>query len=129
MATTASENDRIELTELPVETDPNISINEREFNCTVTGREDEMHIFAGLKTVVKSLLNHDLFEPYQVRIAVGDGCRTIAFNDQIPDSATAIYSVWGTMPVGCLTVKSVTRSQNNVSSVVNSETVDPSVFE
>lgn len=49
--------------------------------------------------------------------------------DALPPAEGSIVAVEGEMPVGVLTVKSKPRADNNQSSIVNSETIDSSVFE
>jgi hypothetical protein len=124
----------MDLTE-KVETDTGLEAMERETNITIEGDKKEMRIYSAKKTVVKSLLEHDHFD---LKHASGTDTASSAgeeglvrfFNrEQIERDAEEIHSVTGTMPLGCLTVKSAPRSNNNISSVVNAEGVDPEAFD
>jgi hypothetical protein len=121
----------MDLTE-KVETDDGLEPMERETNITIEGDKKEMRIYSAKKTVVKSLLEHDHFELHHANATTDTDNKypyQTFYNREQLESAEAIYTVTGTMPLGCLTVKSAPRSNNNISSVVNAEGVDPEAFD
>jgi len=116
-----------ELTE-KVESDPNLNAAEKETSINILGDEKKMNVFSAKRTVVKSLLDHGHFEV--TWLAVSNDDESIERVSSLDDATEydAIYSVSGEMPLGLLTIKSKPRSNNNISSVVNSETIDPEAF-
>jgi hypothetical protein len=126
--------DEIELHEL-VEPDPKLSGDEKETTITMYGMDDAFRVFSAKPTVVRSLFQHDHFEPSWVRVSDGDDARQWSWNDRESVTAAcresgieAIHAVCGEMPVGCLTVKSKPRSNNHQSSIVSHETVSADAF-
>jgi len=112
-----------------VDRDPQLNGDEKETTITMCGQDKSFTVYSAKPTVVKSLLDHDHFELDWARVlADGDGSR-VTDRDALPPADGDIVAVEGSMPVGVLTVKSKPRANDNQSSVVNSETVDSSVFE
>ena len=112
-----------------VNRDPKLSGDEKETTITMYGQDKWFGIFSAKPTVVKSLLKHDHFELTWARVIEDDN--SVRANDRgtLEETDGDIVAVKGTMPVGVLTVKSKPRANNNQSGIVNSETIDSSVFE
>lgn len=112
-----------------VDRDPQLNGDEKETTITMGGQDKSFTVYSAKPTVVKSLLDHDHFELDWARVvADGEGDR-VPDREALPPAEGAIVAVEGSMPVGVLTVKSTPRANDNQSSVVNSETIDSSVFE
>jgi hypothetical protein len=111
-----------------VESDPNREQHEKETGVNFLGGDEGCTVFSAKKTIVKSLLEHDSFEPSWFEIATESGTKTVTTEEEAAES-DGIYGVSGEMPIGCLTIKSAPRANNHQSSVVNSETIDPDAFE
>jgi len=110
-----------------VENDPDLNSAEKESSVTFLGDEKRFTIFSAKRTIVKSLLEHDNFEVKWLQIDKNGKKVRVDDPENVGDST--IYSVSGTMPIGCLTIKSKPRSNNHQSSVVNSETIDADAFQ
>lgn len=117
--------------ELPdrVESDPMLNGHEKETTITMCGMDKEFCIFSAKATVVKSLLDHDYFSLEWAEVIEGSTRYYVETRSELESSNGSIVGVEGKMPVGALTVKSKPRTNNHQSSIVNSETIDPSVFE
>jgi hypothetical protein len=112
-----------------VDRDPMLSGDEKETTISMCGQDKHFTIFSAKPTVVKSLLKHDHFDIVWARVLVDDGAKRFEQRSKLSDTDGEIVAVKGKMPVGVLTVKSKPRANNNQSSIVNSETIDSSVFE
>lgn len=111
-----------------VDRDPKLSGDEKETTITMLGQEKRFSIYSAKPTIIKSLLKHDHFNLGWARIINGDQ-REIDTEEELKKTDGDIVAVQGTMPVGVLTVKSKPRANNHQSSIVNSETIDSSVFD
>lgn len=96
-----------------VERDPNLGPAERETGIVLTTDRDRYRITTEVPAHMRHLLQHDHFDLDWVRSP--DGRAT----DDIDDLET-VHAVHGTLPIGTLTVKSTTRSTDNLGQVVNS---------
>lgn len=112
-----------------VDRDPQLSGDEKETTITMYGRDKWFSVFSAKPTVVKSLLKHDHFELERARLVTEDGIERVGTRAELRSCEGDIVAVEGEMPVGVLTVKSKPRANNHQSSIVSSETIDPSVFE
>lgn len=112
-----------------VNRDPELNASEKETTITMRGDEKEYSVFSAKPTVVKSLLKHDHFELDRARLMDDSEWHRVDERSKLEASDGDIVAVEGTMPIGTLTVKSKPRANNNQSSIVNAETIDPSVFE
>jgi hypothetical protein len=112
-----------------VDRDPKLSGDEKETTITMYGQDKEFDIFSAKPTVIKSLLKHDHFELGTARVLREDGADRVHSRDQLKEVSGDIVTVEGKMPIGVLTVKSKPRANNHQSSIVNSETIDSSVFD
>ncbi len=112
-----------------VDRDPELGGDEKETTITMCGQDKRFSVFSAKPTVVKSLFDHDHFELTWARVLAGGESDHVDSRDALPPQEGSIVAVQGTMPVGVLTVKSKPRADNNQSSIVNSETIDSSVFE
>ncbi len=112
-----------------VDRDPKLTGDEKETTITMYGRDKEFEIYSAKPTIVKSLLKHDNFELAWARIIADDDAEQVTDRSQLDDSDGNIVAVEGRMPIGVLTVKSKPRKNNNQSSIINTETIDSSVFE
>lgn len=123
--TVDSENET-ELSEL-VASDPQLSAAEKESAFSMLGNEKEFTAMSAKKTVVRSLVKHDHFD---LDWAVGKRGeeRERVESREAAREFDELYVVSGTMPIGCLTVKSKPRSKNHQSHIVNAETIDPDAF-
>lgn len=108
---------------------PDLSGAEKETTVSMYGDSKEYSIFSAKPTIIKSLLRHDHFEIDWAVVASNDSTEQVTGADALYDSNGDIVTIEGTLPVGTLTVKSKPRANNNQSSIVSWETVDPSVFE
>lgn len=117
--------------DIPVEYDPMLDPAERTFNIEFIKSEGLVDVFSEEKTSIKHLREHNYFNVSEIR--VGDENRVwVGHPDTIEPQNTReleLYAMWGTMPIGCLTVKSSPRSNNYVSNVINNEEFDGSVFD
>lgn len=116
-----------------VDRDPALSGDEKETAITMYGQDKEFSIYTAKPTVMKSLLKHDHFNLNWARVILegSDGREPDRVEERaaLHEMAGDIVALKGEMPVGLLTVKSKPRTNNHQSSIVNSETIDPSVFE
>ncbi|ERH13327.1 MAG: hypothetical protein J07HB67_02365 [halophilic archaeon J07HB67] len=112
-----------------VDRDPELSGDEKETTIRMCGQDKRCSVFSAKPTVVKSLLDHDHFELGWARVLADGESRHVDDRSVLPPETGSIVAVEGAMPVGVLTVKSKPRANNNQSSIVNSETIDSSVFE
>jgi hypothetical protein len=112
-----------------VNRDPKLSGDEKETTITMYGQDKHIHIFSAKPTVMKSLLKHDYFELESARVVKNGKSKTVGSRDELETVDGDIVAVEGEMPVGVLTVKSKPRVNNHQSNIVNSETIDSSVFE
>ena len=112
-----------------VDRDPQLNGDEKETTITMGGQDNSFTVYSAKPTVVKSLLDHDHFELDWARVVEDGAGHSVADREVLPPADGDIVAVEGSMPVGVLTVKSKPRANDNQSSVVNSETVDSSVFE
>ena len=112
-----------------VDRDPALSGDEKETTITMCGQDKRFSVFSAKPTVVKSLFDHDHFELEWARVLADGESTDVDTRSALPPESGSIVAVQGTMPVGVLTVKSKPRADNNQSSIVNSETIDSSVFE
>lgn len=108
---------------------PDLSGAEKETTISIYGDSKEYSIFSAKPTIIKSLLRHDHFEIDWAVVAANGSTEQITGADTLHDSNGDIVSLEGRLPVGTLTVKSKPRANNNQSSIVSWETIDPSVFE
>lgn len=111
-----------------VDRDPKLSGEEKETTISMYGGDKRFAIYSAKPTIVKSLLEHDHFEVTWLRV-LGDGVTEVETRAAARGLDGDVVAVRGTLPVGTLTVKSKPRANDHQSSVVNTETVDPSVFE
>lgn len=111
-----------------VSNDPSRQPEEKETGINFLGNEEQCTVFSAKRTVVKSLLDHDEFVFEWATVDSGEGSKRVNGIEGL-EEANEIYSVSGSMPIGCVTVKSTPRSNNHQSSVVNSEKVDEGTFE
>lgn len=109
-----------------VENDPKLNAAEKETTMSMYGNDKEFTVHSAKATVVKSLLKHDHFDPVEIRGLDGDEHARVGPSEA--DQLDTVYAVRGTLPVGCLTVKSKPRTNDHQSSIVNAETIDPDVF-
>lgn len=111
-----------------VDRDPALGGDEKETTLTMYGQDKKFTIHSSKPTVIKSLLDHNHFELEWARVITDNGSTRIRTLEDLAESEGKIVGVTGEMPVGVLTVKSKPRANNHQSSIVNSETIDPSVF-
>lgn len=114
-----------------VESDPALNAAEKETTVTMFGDEKEFSIYSAKRTIVKSLLKHDHFEIDWARVVMPDrdtAERMEIFDRSQLEDVETIYAVEGVMPAGVWTIKSAPRSNNNQSSIVNAEGIDPDAF-
>jgi hypothetical protein len=109
--------------------DPKLSADEKETTITMYGGDKSFSIYSAKPTVVKSLLAHDHFTLERARVLTPDGIESYDERAALEGSVGTIAAVTGEMPIGTLTVKSKPRTTDHQSSIVNAETVDPSVFQ
>lgn len=114
-----------------VERDPALSGDEKETTISMCGQDKQFTIFSAKPTIIKSLLQHDHFRLQWARVLppADETPKRIEDTDRLANSDGTIVAVRGTMPVGVLTIKSKPRATDHQSSVVNAESVDPSVFQ
>jgi hypothetical protein len=112
-----------------VDRDPRLTADEKETSITMYGSDKKFTIFSAKPTIVKSLLDHDHFDIISARLLKEGTKSNVSNRDELKTTEGKIVAVKGKMPVGVLTIKSVTRANNHQSSIVSSETVDSSVFE
>lgn len=112
-----------------VDRDPELGGDEKETTITMYGQDKQFNVFSAKPTVVKSLLDHDHFALTWARVLADGESSHVDSRSALPPEEGSIVAVEGEMPVGVLTVKSKPRADNNQSSIVNSETIDSSVFE
>lgn len=112
-----------------VDRDPNLNAGEKETTITMYGDEKVFSIYSAKPTIVKSLLKHDHFELEWARLLGENDWGRVEDREAIKDREGDIVAVEGQMPIGTLTVKSKPRANNHQSSIVNAETIDPSVFD
>ena len=121
------------MTELHEQTasDPNCTAAEKETSITMYGDAKEMLVSSGKRTIVKSLLQHDNFDLHSATLYDDDGdrYRYVSSREEADELDADIVFVSGRMPIGCLTVKSSPRSNNNQSGIVNHEGVKAGAFE
>ena len=112
-----------------VDRDPALSGAEKETTITMYGDEKRFTIYSAKPTIIKSLLDHDYFEVEWLRLYDDDVGGRVETREEAKERDGDIVAIEGTLPVGTLTVKSAPRTNNHQSSIVNTETIDPSVFE
>ena len=112
-----------------VNRDPELNADEKETTISMYGQDKHFRIHTAKPTVIKSLLKHDHFELEWARVIGADEANQLEARSQVKETDGDIVAVTGQMPVGVLTVKSKPRANNHQSSIVNSETIDSSVFE
>ncbi|MDT3434679.1 hypothetical protein [Haloarcula sp. 1CSR25-25] len=112
-----------------VDRDPMLGGDEKETTLTMCGQDKHFSIYSAKPTVIKSLLKHDHFEIEWARVIDGDSGKRIKERSKLLDISGDIVAVEGKMPIGTLTVKSKPRANDHQSSIVNSETIDSSVFD
>lgn len=105
-------------TDLPVKSNSNLMPCEREFYFRNSEDSDGIHVFCEIATVARNLIKNNNFTTNEVVIDNGDFSQTVSVDD-VPDSATVIYGVGGTMPIGCLKVQPNSRSSNNYTDIVS----------
>jgi hypothetical protein len=122
-------DEEIALHEL-VTSDPHRNAMEKETSIVFEGDVSEATITSAKPTIVRSLLQHDEFE-LDAAEAPKDTDGHGTFRSTEPHrlrEAGDIYAVTGRIPIGCLTVKSVPRSNDHQSKVVNHETIREGAF-
>lgn len=107
---------------------PNLGGAEKETTISMYGDGKEYSIFSAKPTIIKSLLRHDHFEFDWAVVSNNGSTEQVIELEELENSDGDIVTVEGKMPVGTLTVKSKPRANNNQSSIVSWETIDPSVF-
>jgi hypothetical protein len=113
-----------------VNRDPALNGDEKETTITMYGQDKHFQIFSAKPTVVKSLLKHNHFELRWARLMEEDNSvQRITERETLEKAEGDIVAISGEMPVGVLTVKSAPRTNNHQSSIISTETIDPSVFE
>lgn len=112
-----------------VDRDPDLSGAEKETTLTMMGDEKKFEIYSAKPTVVKSLLQHNHFEMIWARVMDESEHKRISDREKLADIDGDIVAINGKMPVGTLTIKYKPRANNHQSSIISTETVDPSVFE
>jgi hypothetical protein len=112
-----------------VDRDPKLNGDEKETTIAMCGQDKHFTIFSAKPTVIKSLLKHDHFELIWARVISKTETQRVTDRKELYETSGDIVGIKGKMPVGVLTVKSKPRANNNQSSIVNSETIDSSVFE
>lgn len=111
-----------------VERDPTLSGSEKETTISMYGDDKRFTVYSAKPTIVKSLLEHDFFEMNWARVLHDGESTYVDEASGLEDVEGDIVAIEGTLPVGTLTVKSKPRANNHQSSIVSTETVDPSVF-
>lgn len=111
-----------------MEPHPNLGGAEKETTISMYGDRKEYSIFSAKPTIIKSLLKHDHFDIDWAIVSKNGSTEQVIGSEELQKSNGDIVSLEGTLPVGTLTVKSKPRANNNQSSIVSWETVDPSVF-
>lgn len=118
-----------ELTE-KVNRDPELSGAEKETSIAMLGDEKWFTIYSAKPTIIKSLLEHNHFEMKWALILDEDESHDrIRERKKLHDLNGDIVAIKGEMPVGTLTIKYKPRANNHQSSIISTETVDPSAFE
>lgn len=113
-----------------VDRDPALSGAEKETTIAMCGDEKHFTVSSAKPTIVKSLLEHDHFELRWARVLEDpETQRRVEERDALAEVDGDIVAVTGEMPVGTLTIKYKPRANNHQSSIVSTETVDPSAFE
>lgn len=112
-----------------VDRDPELSGSEKETTISMYGDSKRFEIYSAKPTIVKSLLKHDYFDMEWARVLEGDESSYYENRKDLEAVDGDIVAVRGSLPVGTLTVKSKPRANNHQSSIVSTETIDPSVFE
>lgn len=112
-----------------VDRDPELGGDEKETTISMLGQADRFTIYSAKPTIVKSLLQHNHFDLDWTRIIRQNQSVQLEDRNHLKDSEGSIVAVKGTMPIGVLNIKYKPRTNNNQSSIITTETVDPSVFE
>lgn len=108
--------------------DPDLKGKEKETTITMYGDGKSYTIYSAKPTIIKSLLKHDYFELDWARVMSNGTSTTFETMEELEESIGDIVAIQGTLPVGTLTVKSKPRTKNHQSQIINTETIDPSVF-
>lgn len=108
---------------------PRLTGSEKETAVTMYGDSERFTIYSAKPTIVKSLLKHDYFEMTWAQLADDETLTEVERREQLRETDRDIVAIEGSLPVGTLTVKSKPRANNHQSSIISTETVDPSVFE
>lgn len=109
-----------------VESDSELSGDEKETTITMYGTDKEATVTSSKPTIVRSLLEHDHADIEWVAGEDDGSYSKVAPDDT--DELGAIYTISATLPIGCLTVKPAPRTRNNQSGIVNTETVSAEAF-
>ncbi len=109
--------------------DPILNGDEKETTITMYGQDKEFDIFSAKPSLIKSLLKHDNFTLERARVVNDEETHRVNEREELETTKGEIVAVEGSMPVGVLTVKSKPRVNNHQSSIINTETIDSSVFE
>jgi hypothetical protein len=98
--------------------DPDLKLKERETTFSFADDEDRARVHSASPAVVRRLLAHDEVSITSATIHDGEGVENIS-GPALPDSNGDIVSVRGELPVGCLSVKTVPRNNNQAGNVVS----------
>lgn len=103
--------------------DPDLALMERETTFSFAADEDRARVHSASPAVVRRLLAHEEVSITSATVHDGEGIDNIS-GDALPDTDGDIVSVRGRVPVGCLLLKAVARSNNQVSNVVSHRVFD-----
>ena len=98
--------------------DPDLKLKERETTFSFADDEDRARVHSASPAVVRRLLAHDEVSIRSATLHDGEGVETVD-GDTLRDTGADIVSVRGTLPVGCLSVRTNSRKSDQSSKVVS----------
>jgi len=101
--------------------DPDREPFEKETGLLWSKDADAVSIHTAEAGLMRRFVRHPLFDLERVELSTGGGSYTARSADDLPSNlgSRSVYTVFGTIPIGCVSIKSSARSDSTHSRVVS----------
>jgi hypothetical protein len=104
-----------------VRADPKLTPIERELVIRTSYEDDRLEVFSEIPCIVRGLMKNPQFDPARWRVCTKEQSTHASDGQELAEfveDGYVIVGIWGSLPVGALSIKSTCRSTQNFGRVV-----------